>query len=1010
MIFTFLKVNIFLTILTVLQFSQSTVTGHRSGCNQTVDIYQPISAPNMSEYKANQPLTCVYTIRVQPELMDWSVSIRFTTFRVGEVSIERDRCERSYFQIIDGYKKMNGSGHTNPGYFCGEIDMPKTIVSETSFVRLIYHSDQYDKQTQFQISTDIQKQDERWNNLGQLYKIRSKRGQAIPGSYCDRIFQDCSPGHCYIHSPGYPEIYPRNLKCRYLIQSTGVGFIKMEVVDMDVDAEQCENLLVCFPRPVTTDPKQCLYDYIRVYDGPSESDPLIATMCGRGRLSSNIIASKSWMLIEFITSPAGHLTDTGFQLKIETNIVNERGKSIEISDSGLCIIRETITESSELYGPPRSWYEANLTCSYLFTAPGIDDRLSLEFEHFRVRKLTLCEEDIRLYDSPKSDPFKLMNILCDTNKPLGGASDAVYTTSGPSLLVQFNSRRGSLDGSSLDYLFHVKRIVPERKVDSHVVSQNCSHSVSSSDRLRGSFTIDPTQFDFPIRGQIHCNLSFDASPLVHGRVNLTIVSSFNPSLSCGKYCDIGIFGANQAKLLIHRSIDADHFIGPLCYCEPIVSDFPFSFTSPIRTSQRINLLSNSSILRASINLPSDWAQRPDSKPIQVFYQFVRETRCGPDEILTYPQQLQGRLNFPINHEILSPPEPPILATFNGRNFELNQNTSFTTSQPEAVSSDWPLICKWRIFVTSEMDIAFNIQNLKLADDCSNNFLLIKDSPFCGSQPTHSSSSSRSPHHHSSQQQHHRNYNHHNHHHHHPQPGAGSPSSSSSPSEVSSSSSSSPSSSFISSSSSHSASALASSALTASDSIIQASIVLRREEIPSYVNGYPVTGHSIFPDAKLVDKIVDLYFTTNHPDQSAFQLYWTQLSILPETVDSTEALVQLSHECDFLCKTSRACLRANLVCNGFPNCPLTMANDDQTSSPSTASINSDLSHSYSNSILLTSEDEDETICHRPSILLSFISNRFVLLTVSLVILLSLIGTSLHVARKFRLKYRQKKQHF
>lgn len=92
--------------------------------------------------------------------------------------------------------------------------MPKTIISETSFVRLIFHSDQYDKQTQFQISTDIQKQDERWNNLGQLYKIRSKRGQAIPGSYCDRIFQDCSPGHCYIHSPGYPEIYPRNLKCR----------------------------------------------------------------------------------------------------------------------------------------------------------------------------------------------------------------------------------------------------------------------------------------------------------------------------------------------------------------------------------------------------------------------------------------------------------------------------------------------------------------------------------------------------------------------------------------------------------------------------------------------------------------------------------------------------------------------------------------------------------------------------------------------------------------------------
>lgn len=92
--------------------------------------------------------------------------------------------------------------------------MPKNIISETPYVRIVFHSDSYSEETQFQFSTEIQKQDEHWTKLGQFHKTRNRRGQLITSTYCDRIIQDCSPGHCYIHSPGYPEIYPRNLKCR----------------------------------------------------------------------------------------------------------------------------------------------------------------------------------------------------------------------------------------------------------------------------------------------------------------------------------------------------------------------------------------------------------------------------------------------------------------------------------------------------------------------------------------------------------------------------------------------------------------------------------------------------------------------------------------------------------------------------------------------------------------------------------------------------------------------------
>lgn len=53
--------------------------------------------------------------------------------------------------------------------------------------------------------------------------------------------------------------------------------------------------------------------------------------------------------------------------------------------------------------------------------------------------------------------------------------------------------------------------------------------------------------------------------------------------------------------------------------------------------------------------------------------------------------------------------------------------------------------------------------------------------------------------------------------------------------------------------------------------------------------------------------------------SNFTVRWTQLRMLP-TRGSTETLVSLGKDCDFLCTTSMACLTKELVCNGVNNCP------------------------------------------------------------------------------------------
>jgi len=51
----------------------------------------------------------------------------------------------------------------------------------------------------------------------------------------------------------------------------------------------------------------------------------------RGRLPSNLVASGPEMLVEFVSSPAGHLINSGFQLKAENIFESSDSQAIEVS-------------------------------------------------------------------------------------------------------------------------------------------------------------------------------------------------------------------------------------------------------------------------------------------------------------------------------------------------------------------------------------------------------------------------------------------------------------------------------------------------------------------------------------------------------------------------------------------------------------------------------------------------------------------------------------------------------
>lgn len=54
-----------------------------------------------------------------------------------------------YSQIVDGNAKTDVSNRKEPGLFCGEIEQPQTFISETNFVKIVFHADNFTDQTYF---------------------------------------------------------------------------------------------------------------------------------------------------------------------------------------------------------------------------------------------------------------------------------------------------------------------------------------------------------------------------------------------------------------------------------------------------------------------------------------------------------------------------------------------------------------------------------------------------------------------------------------------------------------------------------------------------------------------------------------------------------------------------------------------------------------------------------------------------------------------------------------------
>ncbi|KAE8587888.1 hypothetical protein XENTR_v10022166 [Xenopus tropicalis] len=168
-------------------------------------------------------------------------------------------------------------------------------------------------------------------------------------------------------SANYPSAYPNNANCVWLIR------IPSEQVTLQFQAFDIQSS------------PGCVSDYIKIYDGPSKTSPvLVDRACGTGLIPIQI-ASTNQMLVEFVSD--GAVNGTGFKATYG---------SVQCGGA-FYAPNKTFTSP----GYPAN-YDNNLDCTWTITAP-VGYKISLNISDFELEDNRYCMYDyVIIYNTTRS--------------------------------------------------------------------------------------------------------------------------------------------------------------------------------------------------------------------------------------------------------------------------------------------------------------------------------------------------------------------------------------------------------------------------------------------------------------------------------------------------------------------------------------------------------------------------------------------------------------------------------
>uniref|UniRef100_A0A4W3IDC1 CUB domain containing protein 2 n=1 Tax=Callorhinchus milii TaxID=7868 RepID=A0A4W3IDC1_CALMI len=250
----------------------------------------------MSELSPNFPGYYPYDIECTWLIVVTEGSSILLTFQHFDLEFH-DRCEYDYIQIYNGEAEDRGN---LLGTFCGDVS-PPYFTSSWHVMSIIFHSDSHVASRGFLDSTSSS-----WG-LNSMFSHRP----VLPDSHtwsCTVLYSSqmntnsrvrmsvrimrwlCFADVCggvltglsgLLSSPQYPDNYPNNAECRWVMQVSNSTVVSLVFYDFQLEKSE-----------------DCSFDYVSLFDGPSVSHRHLGHFCG-GTKPPDIVSSTNQLLLVF---------------------------------------------------------------------------------------------------------------------------------------------------------------------------------------------------------------------------------------------------------------------------------------------------------------------------------------------------------------------------------------------------------------------------------------------------------------------------------------------------------------------------------------------------------------------------------------------------------------------------------------------------------------------------------------------------------------------------------------